>query len=1107
MSLAALGKAALKILLKSKAGKLIKGLLLALVTIYVGFLIGLAVIMFGFWNQFLCKATFGLFGDVFGTECDETIEVLTYEPIEEKDVLTLGENIFEARLEAVGKMMDEEALDFMKEHNVSKSTVDYPGDVYRMLQEGENSAPGSAIGGSGGGNYIVGGVHTYDPSYVEADYWQWALDASAGTGWDPIFILAQWRHETGNFTSSNFVKNNNIAGQTWTPKYPESMKGTARPRVESGWYLRYDDAVQGYVDFVNENPRYSKVKTLATAEQQLREVANQGWAVDPNYYNAISQMFNQLRKKYGDPGVQTPETRGGATKDGEDDATKDEDGDKSGGEGGEAEEKSEPDGVSGISAGGDQIVEIARRYLLEMGTSQADTSKRVSYLMGGDQLKQGGVADCSDFTQAVYKEAGITIGGTTVMQMFESEGEFVEGVENLAPGDLVFFNPGLDKWNPSTGVDSGHGYIREYNGKQVKVSHVGVYIGGGEFIHLGFGNGTIDTDTLMSGYYSDVFIAGKRWTAPGTDSYQPEINVGTGTINEAEMHLRALMQADLYALNALTLTPETLEEEIYKDKKIYKTWQVAKEVRDSKDGDYDQIQKRAEESAIGDYGQDWLAMNWILYTQQEAYRCYLLGDEEGILAWFKGLFGFGEKPCKELDKLYEKATGEKDAKFIKEEHRGMVKKQHVVIEEQWKCVNKPKDGQGLTFFKHKILGIPEKVYAESLNQFTSNGKQDCGEDAENVRTTTTTTYMSNSQIMQILYNFEEYSVYEKDVTVDGHDGTYPDKIDFILSEIYTVSEGAMGGVVDGVWDQVPSGDWIIPMEQGTYNFASPFGPRWGTLHAGVDMGTIGVQRVPVYAAAAGVVIAAGQSNSGLGSAITIDHKNGFYSNYGHFWTKDIVVKKGQVVQQGQLLGGAGNDAVGGSWHLHFEVCPRVSEKGSRLCREQIDPAPLLKNLSKNQDMAKTQMRAKQFDGTKDYSGNNEAYNKMGSRARGGEVIYMPGFTPKDAVAEEDTEVATTSGGTVQTLSVNKDVTGLFDDNAVTGHTLGFYKLTERSSSGGVGSLFEFGDYIQKNHPDYYSKLSPYDPRSDLFVARWKALSVEDPIGFNKAQKLFVESLK
>jgi hypothetical protein len=124
------------------------------------------------------------------------------------------------------------------------------------------------------------------------DWWEKAKEASAIISWFPTVILCQWQLETGNFKSANLLNNNNIAGQTWQPYMGEAMKGTARPANEGGYYIRYADPVDGYVDFIQKNPRYSHVKDASTEEDQIRAIAAAGWAADLEYADKLIDILN-----------------------------------------------------------------------------------------------------------------------------------------------------------------------------------------------------------------------------------------------------------------------------------------------------------------------------------------------------------------------------------------------------------------------------------------------------------------------------------------------------------------------------------------------------------------------------------------------------------------------------------------------------------------------------------------------------------------------------------------------------------------------------------------------------------------------------------------------
>jgi murein DD-endopeptidase MepM/ murein hydrolase activator NlpD len=95
---------------------------------------------------------------------------------------------------------------------------------------------------------------------------------------------------------------------------------------------------------------------------------------------------------------------------------------------------------------------------------------------------------------------------------------------------------------------------------------------------------------------------------------------------------------------------------------------------------------------------------------------------------------------------------------------------------------------------------------------------------------------------------------------------------------------------------------------------SCFGPRWGRLHAGVDLAA--PDGTPIVAAGAGVVVRAGVAE-GYGNAVLIDHGNGYLTHYGHL--SAITVTVGRHVAPGQQIGNEGSTGHSTGPHLHFEV--------------------------------------------------------------------------------------------------------------------------------------------------------------------------------------------
>jgi murein DD-endopeptidase MepM/ murein hydrolase activator NlpD len=95
---------------------------------------------------------------------------------------------------------------------------------------------------------------------------------------------------------------------------------------------------------------------------------------------------------------------------------------------------------------------------------------------------------------------------------------------------------------------------------------------------------------------------------------------------------------------------------------------------------------------------------------------------------------------------------------------------------------------------------------------------------------------------------------------------------------------------------------------------SPFGPRWGRMHEGIDLGA--AYGTPIHAAADGVVVYCGWME-GYGNLTVIDHGGGIATAYGH--QSSISVACNQQVTQGQVIGAVGSTGHSTGPHLHFEV--------------------------------------------------------------------------------------------------------------------------------------------------------------------------------------------
>ena len=109
-----------------------------------------------------------------------------------------------------------------------------------------------------------------------------------------------------------------------------------------------------------------------------------------------------------------------------------------------------------------------------------------------------------------------------------------------------------------------------------------------------------------------------------------------------------------------------------------------------------------------------------------------------------------------------------------------------------------------------------------------------------------------------------------------------------------------------------------PVEKGW--MSSRFGARIDPItgkrawHTGVDFA--GKEGSNIIAVAAGVVVYSG-SRSGYGEVVEINHGSGFTTLYGHH--KKNLVKVGDIVKKGQVVGLMGSSGRSTGPHVHFEV--------------------------------------------------------------------------------------------------------------------------------------------------------------------------------------------
>ena len=121
------------------------------------------------------------------------------------------------------------------------------------------------------------------------------------------------------------------------------------------------------------------------------------------------------------------------------------------------------------SGKGATVVETAKRYI------------GCSYVYGATGPSS---FDCSGFTSYVFGLHGVSLNRTAAGQY--SNGVYVSRGQ-LQPGDLVMFGSSASN-----------------------ITHVGIYIGGGQIVHAANKSRGVTTDTINSGYYNNNYVGARR---------------------------------------------------------------------------------------------------------------------------------------------------------------------------------------------------------------------------------------------------------------------------------------------------------------------------------------------------------------------------------------------------------------------------------------------------------------------------------------------------------------------------------------------------------------------------------------------------------------------
>lgn len=192
------------------------------------------------------------------------------------------------------------------------------------------------------------------------------------------------------------------------------------------------------------------------------------------------------------------------------------------------------------------------------------------------------------------------------------------------------------------------------------------------------------------------------------------------------------------------------------------------------------------------------------------------------------------------------------------------------------------------------------------------------------QTNTSTNGTSQNSDLSSLFDLQELSKGSVRETIDIRQLT-----SFLESSIQPVEQiGKLFESQGSLFSDIPS---VWPLKGGIGHVAMAFGQnvhpitgRW-YIHKGMDFSTWR-QGDPIIATANGRVVTAAYDQS-FGYYVVIQHKYGYYTRYAHM-TK-FIVKKGQTVSQGDVIGYVGSTGVSTGAHLHYEV---------HIGSEVVDPA-------------------------------------------------------------------------------------------------------------------------------------------------------------------------
>lgn len=347
----------------------------------------------------------------------------------------------------------------------------------------------------------------------------------------------------------------------------------------------------------------------------------------------------------------------------------------------------------------------------------------------------------------------------------------------------------------------------------------------------------------------------------------------------------------------------------------------------------------------------------------------------------------------------------------------------------------------------KLQGVISKTTTKTICAETKDGK--C------VKTEKVTT-VKYDKVEELLYMYEELSLFK-------------DKKEFkpVMKDILeTLFERfAAPQTLDNGMLAPPT--FIAPLEEGTYQVDTTYGSKLpdGTIAKGTFLK---VNRLtPIYSSIAGKVEGAYNDSKGS-NTILISHPTYGYVEYKG--VSEMLVKKGDSIQQGQLIGSVQPDPL-----LEFRVCTKANVKNPKpTCEDSTDPSSGDNKITftNNIDEEKSKKRVNEYAKWKEKGG----------------VIIMPGFSNISTLGQMSAKYESSGdpGKCVHNLS---DPGGL---------SCGSYQIAKNP-----GTLGTFITYLKSNYPTYYKQLAMVPQNLASFGPAWRSTYDADNSGFTLAQHNFI----